>query len=254
VYVIYVTEKVTSMLRPITRLQPGSAAATAPPRTWTTPTATDRRYWLTRVSGVFLVTPMPALPDWAESGLPAPVAAALASLSPRAQQVAEAAFMGRVGQAKAELAELFGVSERTIAYDLAAIRAAVAAAYGRTLPRRTGNESRASYGYLAFATGTPDDVIDRGFSGTTELGTTSHVATAWSDLARAWVAQHRPDEVGSFEKLILTGPVPTGRAGRPLPSEDAVKTRAETIEFLRGWQTTWDGVLTDPGLAPLILG
>src|SRR5690606_22899767 len=114
-----------------------------------------------------------------------------------------------------------------------------------------GNESRASYGLLAVTSGTPDDVIDRGFSGTTELRTTSHVASRWSDLARAWVEQHRPDQAASFEPLILTGPVPSGRAGRPLPSEDAVKTRAETVEFLRGWGTTWDAVLADPGrIAP----
>src|SRR5690606_31998010 len=169
------------MLQPI-RLRPGSAAATAPPRTWTTPAETDHRFWIARVGGAMLVTPIPALPNWIDHGLPAQVAAALSALPARAQQVAEAAFMGRVGQAKAELAELFGVSERTIAYDLAAIRAAVAAAYGRTLPRRTGNESRASYGDLVFATGMPDDVIDRGFSGTTGLRRTTHVASRWADI------------------------------------------------------------------------
>src|SRR5690606_12972492 len=142
-----------------------------------------------------------------------------------------------------ELAEMFGVSPRTISYDLKAIREAVAAAYGRSLPRRTGNESRASYGDLVFTTGTPEDVIDRGFSGTTELRTTSHVATRWSDLALAWVEQHRPDQAGSLERLILTGPVPSGRAGRPQPSEDAIETRAETIAFLHGWRASWDEVL-----------
>src|SRR5690606_36797746 len=161
----------------LNRLRTGSAAATAAPRTCTTPAETDHRYWIARVGGAMLVTPIPALPNWIDHGLPAQVAAALAALPPRAQQVAECALMGRVGQAKAELAELFGISERRVAYDLVAIREAVAAAYGRTLPRRTGNESRASYGDLVFATGTPEDVIDRGFSGTTELRTTSHVAS-----------------------------------------------------------------------------
>ena len=238
------------MLRPITRLQPGSAAATAPPRQWQTPADADHRFWMARVGGTLLVTRIPALPNWVDHGLPGPVAEALAALPPRQQQIVECAFMGRVGQSKAELAEMFDVSERTVAYDLAAIREAVAAAYGRTLPRRTGNESRASYGYLAFTGGTFEDVADRGYSGTAELRTTSHVATRWSDLALAWVEQNRPDQAASLERLILTGPVPTGRAGRPLPSEDAVKTRAETIEYLRGWGTDWNATLADPGIAP----